>query len=189
MNIYILLARKLIEEKVIDVKKPKIETKMLTESNDEDDDDDEIVLKKKGKRKISCLVDSDSDSDYENDENESDNSQDDIKPARKKSNKENPMAKKKIKLEPKTGSKGTFEEKLKANMDESRALLDVNENESADIVDVPVVYRHQKYDWLKPDNIRDANKRRPDHPQYDPTTLYVPESHLNDLTPVGIICL
>lgn len=29
----------------------------------------------------------------------------------------------------------------------------------------------------------DANKRRPDHPQYDPKTLYVPESVLKDLTP------
>lgn len=139
----------------------------------------------KGKRKIACIADSDSD--YENEENESDNSQDEVKPTKSKSIGAKPMAKKKIKLETK-GAKVSFEQKLKANVDDSRALLDVNENESADIVDVPVVYRHQKYDWLKPDHIRDANKRRPDHPEYDPTTLFVPDSHLNDLTPVSITC-
>lgn len=138
----------------------------------------------KGKRKIACIADSDSD--YENDENESDNSQDEIKPVKNQSTGGKVMAKKKIKLETKGAAKSSFEEKLKANVAESCALLDVNENENADIIDVPVVYRHQKYDWLKPENIRDAKKRRPDHPEYDPTTLYVPESHLNDLTPVRI---
>ncbi|KPJ20946.1 Probable DNA mismatch repair protein Msh6 [Papilio machaon] len=42
---------------------------------------------------------------------------------------------------------------------------------------------HCKLDWLKPEKIRDANKRRPDHPDYDPTTLYVPPDFYNTQTP------
>ncbi|EFJ45822.1 hypothetical protein VOLCADRAFT_105835 [Volvox carteri f. nagariensis] len=31
-----------------------------------------------------------------------------------------------------------------------------------------------RFSFLHPDNIRDANQRRPDHPEYDPRTLYIP---------------
>ena len=31
------------------------------------------------------------------------------------------------------------------------------------------------YAFLKPDKIMDKAKRRPDHPDYDPGTLYVPK--------------
>lgn len=40
-----------------------------------------------------------------------------------------------------------------------------------------------KYPWLQPENIRDREKRSPDHPEYNPRTLYVPESFLNQQTP------
>lgn len=36
---------------------------------------------------------------------------------------------------------------------------------------------------MKPQNIRDANKHRPDHPDYNPRTLFVPESFKSTLTP------
>lgn len=39
------------------------------------------------------------------------------------------------------------------------------------------------FDFLKPGNVRDAKKRRPDDPNYDPKTIYVPESYLSKLTP------
>ncbi|XP_045779005.1 probable DNA mismatch repair protein Msh6 isoform X2 [Maniola jurtina] len=42
---------------------------------------------------------------------------------------------------------------------------------------------HCKLDWLKPDKIRDAHKRRPDHPDYDPSTLYVPPDFMKIQTP------
>lgn len=175
-----MTARRAIEEKTDDVKKPKLEKNVKVES----DEDEEEMVKVKGKRKIACIIDSDSD--YENEENESDNSQDDSQSARKKkSDGGNAVAKKKLKLES-NGAKLSFEAKLKVNLDESRSLFDVKENDTTDIIDVPTVYAHQEYDFLKPTNIRDAEKRRPNHPDYDPTTLYVPEKHLNDLTPVSI---
>lgn len=162
-------------------KKAKIEPKNANDA--EDDEEEDEVIGVKGKRKISCIVDSDSDSDYVNDENESDNSQKmDIVPKRKKSS-EMSAAKKKIKLDPDTPS-DSFQQKLKANIDQSRSLSDVKDNDSTDLVDVPVVYKHQKLDFLFPENVRDANKRRPNHPSYDPTTLYVPTAHLDSLTPV-----
>ncbi|XP_034836109.1 probable DNA mismatch repair protein Msh6 isoform X1 [Maniola hyperantus] len=42
---------------------------------------------------------------------------------------------------------------------------------------------HCKLDWLKPDKIRDAHKRKSDHPDYDPSTLYVPPDFMKIQTP------
>ncbi|XP_066141842.1 probable DNA mismatch repair protein Msh6 [Euwallacea fornicatus] len=42
---------------------------------------------------------------------------------------------------------------------------------------------HNTLDFLKPEKIRDAEKRRPSEPDYDSRTLHVPESYLNSLTP------
>lgn len=180
-NIFTLFtARKRKPSENIPPKKLKIEAE-----SDADSDDDDEAVKVKNKRKRSAIIDSDSDYENdENDENESDNSQSvDEKPTRKKSN-GNSTASKKIKLSP-SDTKISLEEKLKAKNDQSRSLSDVKENESADILDVPVVWRHQKLDFLYPAKILDAQKRRPDHPNYDPTTLFVPISYLDSLTPVS----
>lgn len=45
-------------------------------------------------------------------------------------------------------------------------------------------WTHCKLEFLKPDKIRDAMQRRPDHPDYDPTTLYVPPKFMKEQTPV-----
>lgn len=42
-------------------------------------------------------------------------------------------------------------------------------------------------EWLKPDKIRDAKKRRPEDPDYDPTTLFVPPDFYKNQTPVSSI--
>ncbi|XP_044580012.1 probable DNA mismatch repair protein Msh6 isoform X2 [Cotesia glomerata] len=42
---------------------------------------------------------------------------------------------------------------------------------------------HLKYPFLQPENILDAEKRRPDHPEYNPKTLYVPQEFLDKQTP------
>ena len=34
--------------------------------------------------------------------------------------------------------------------------------------------RDEKFPFLAPDQVRDANKRRPDHPAYNPRTLHIP---------------
>ncbi|KAL1490516.1 hypothetical protein ABEB36_013196 [Hypothenemus hampei] len=44
-------------------------------------------------------------------------------------------------------------------------------------------WTHEKLDFLKPENIRDAQKRKLSDPEYDPTTLYVPKDYLDSLTP------
>ena len=64
---------------------------------------------------------------------------------------------------------------------------DVQENESKDIslnsgrgtIDFP----HLSYPFLQENKIKDKNGRRPDHPEYDCGTLYVPENHLVSQTP------
>lgn len=44
-------------------------------------------------------------------------------------------------------------------------------------------FSHLTYDFLKPENIKDKAGRRPDHPDYDPKTLYVPSEFLKKQTP------
>lgn len=42
---------------------------------------------------------------------------------------------------------------------------------------------HETLEWLKVEKRRDLHKRRPDHPDFDASTLYVPEDFLNSCTP------
>lgn len=51
-------------------------------------------------------------------------------------------------------------------------------------LDEPVVWPHNKLEFLKPENIKDKNGRRPNHPDYDGSTLNVPKTFLDSLTPV-----
>jgi hypothetical protein len=44
---------------------------------------------------------------------------------------------------------------------------------------------HLRLDFLKPGKIRDAQRRSPDDPDYNPKTLYVPEEFKKNLTPVS----
>lgn len=39
--------------------------------------------------------------------------------------------------------------------------------------------------FLRPENIRDINKRRPDDPEYDSTSVFVPEEILSKMTPTA----
>lgn len=162
---------------------------MDLKSDNDDDAEEEELVRSTSKRKFSRIIDTDSDSDRENESNnkmeESDSdSESDKEPkmTRKRSKADEPSAKKKIKLDESEDLNASqkFEKILQANLDKSKELSDVKE-----IVDVPTVYRHQKLDFIKPDKIRDSNQRRPDHPEYDPTTLYVPRDYLDSLTPVS----
>ncbi|KAI6178658.1 MutS domain III family protein [Aphelenchoides besseyi] len=52
-----------------------------------------------------------------------------------------------------------------------RKILDENSSET-------VTFKHLTYKHLMKENIKDAEGRRPDHPDYDPRTLYVPKDFL-----------
>jgi DNA mismatch repair protein MSH6 len=39
-----------------------------------------------------------------------------------------------------------------------------------------------KFEWLNPQNIRDANKRRPEDPLYDKRTLFIPPDALRKMS-------
>ena len=43
---------------------------------------------------------------------------------------------------------------------------------------------HLLLPWLQPNRIQDNKRRSPDHPDYDPKTLYVPRDFLDNCTPV-----
>uniref|UniRef100_A0A1I7RY21 DNA mismatch repair protein n=1 Tax=Bursaphelenchus xylophilus TaxID=6326 RepID=A0A1I7RY21_BURXY len=65
--------------------------------------------------------------------------------------------------------------KSPARVKEIRGNLNDKEND--------VDFVHLSFPFLKPENIRDANKRRPDHPDYDPKTLFVPEDFIKEQSP------
>lgn len=151
---------------------------------DSEDDDDVIATASKRKRsRIPRIIDSD-DSDREN---ESDNNQPSAPATRKKAAPltESPISRKKKRIgSTSSPSKQTFEEKLESNSNESSKLSKVKlAEDDTEIIDTPTVFLHQKLDFLRPENIRDKNKRRPNDPKYDPTTLYVTDKYLSELTP------
>jgi DNA mismatch repair protein MSH6 len=49
--------------------------------------------------------------------------------------------------------------------------------------DINSNWLHNRLDFLHPDKICDAKKLRPDHPDYDSRTLYIPKSFLDKQTP------
>ncbi|KAH8396852.1 hypothetical protein KR215_005308 [Drosophila sulfurigaster] len=101
-------------------------------------------------------------------------------------NNNNEPASKKVKLEqePVLATGGTLMEKLKhlqSNAKKDAAYDDIVTTTSN--FDEPVVWPHQKLEFLQPEKIKDKAGRRPDHPDYDKSTLHVPEKFLNSLSP------
>ncbi|XP_053954107.1 probable DNA mismatch repair protein Msh6 [Anastrepha ludens] len=173
---------------------------------DLDDDEDEDITIKRSKNKRQRIFDSEDEEDIKStvkakkeddkadykpsDEDDEDSSDDQDVSVTKEtfSKKSDEPKQKKPKLE-----KGSFMEKL-ASLQASATITDAktaakNDAKYEKIVcttstlDEPVVWPHQKLDFLQPNNIKDKQGRRPDHPDYDPTTLYVPDKYLNSLSP------
>lgn len=125
-----------------------------------------------------------SDPDTEDDPTPKKNSKKSTKNFINNNNNEEP-ASKKVKMEtPVLVTGGTFMEKLQQL--QSNAKKDAAYDEivtTTSNLDEPVVWPHQKLDFLQPDKIKDKAGRRPDHPDYDKSTLHVPEKFLNSLSP------
>ncbi|XP_044755642.1 probable DNA mismatch repair protein Msh6 [Coccinella septempunctata] len=51
------------------------------------------------------------------------------------------------------------------------------------VVSIHNNWKHNHLAFLQPDKIKDKNKRRPDHPEYDNRTLFIPDDFLNNQTP------
>uniref|UniRef100_A0A8D0C970 DNA mismatch repair protein n=1 Tax=Salvator merianae TaxID=96440 RepID=A0A8D0C970_SALMN len=47
----------------------------------------------------------------------------------------------------------------------------------------PTVWEHDKIEWLQDGKRKDSRRRRQNDPDYDPTTLFVPEDYLQNCTP------
>lgn len=154
-------------------------TKKSSDSSEDDEAGSEDVERKKpASKRRRVVVDSDSESD--------------TSPVNGKSHKGS------------SKNKSTSEESLKGLKSYSFAKSNGDENKenvgekgyvipktknvtSSQGSDVPTTdggnWLHNKLDFLKPERIRDINKNRPDHPDYDEKTLHVPEEFLNKQTP------
>lgn len=60
---------------------------------------------------------------------------------------------------------------------------DDEENQGLSLDNEEKIYSHESFEFLQPEKIRDINKHRPGHPDYDPRTLHIPESFLKQQTP------
>ena len=77
----------------------------------------------------------------------------------------------------------TASTKKKLSMFGAAAAAAVPDQALADDAGEQKVYGHTSLDFLRPEKIRDKDRRRPDDPDYNPRTLHVPESFLNNQTP------
>lgn len=128
------------------------------------------------RRRIVAIADSDSDS-----ENQSSNS----------SKKQSPKKEEPEKKQAKSSDVSSKLAKFQNNDNNSFAKEPVAAQKPSEATkkeaelfdDEPTQWQHLTIDFLKPEKIKDAAGRRPDHPDYDPRTLFVPESFLNSQTP------
>ncbi|XP_015787884.1 DNA mismatch repair protein Msh6 [Tetranychus urticae] len=83
---------------------------------------------------------------------------------------------------PRTKNKSSLSDKTVARLS---AFSAAKTDESVGVLenDGAREWPHLKFDFLQPDKIMDKQRRRPDHPEYDPTTLYIPESFIKKQTP------
>lgn len=141
-------------------------------------DEDEIVQNRSKKRKI---IESDIDEDDENVENADLNSFKNSKKASESLKKRSPHEPdNKAKTPNAKLAKYSEEENLKhainiTEVDDQKQVLEIDCEQK--------VWTHEQYDFLKPETIRDFNKNRPNHPEYDSRTLFVPDSFLKTQTP------
>lgn len=153
-----------------------------------DDMDEDNVTQKTKRRRI--IVDSDSDEENSHPHTVSSAEPESEANATPKTTTKKPLSdvpvtsNKKAKLS--DGKLSSFEEKLKSlSTEETATDIDTTDGDSHALVDEPTVWLHSKLDFIKPDKVKDINGHRPGHPQYDPTTLFVPPKYLDTLTPVS----
>lgn len=158
-----------------------------------DEQDEDIVNQKVKRRRI--ILDSDSDGENSHPQTVSSASKSRNEAVTPKTTSKKPLpdvpitSNKKVKLC--DGKLSSFEEKLKSLASEETATdLDTTDfGDSHALVDEPAVHKHSTLDFLQPDKIKDINGHRLGHPKYDPTTLYVPQKHLDSVTPVSILTI
>lgn len=151
----------------------------------ESDNEESVVVSKKKRNRI--IADSDSDSD---DKTSTENSKENgknpkrarIRPASDSSDDETPQ-KRNFNVKSFSFSKESEpEEKNNLEQKINNSQVPQTAPKSAP-VSTEGNWLHHKLEFLKPHKIRDINRNRPDHPDYDERTLYVPEEFLNKQTP------
>uniref|UniRef100_A0A914XGZ6 DNA mismatch repair protein n=1 Tax=Plectus sambesii TaxID=2011161 RepID=A0A914XGZ6_9BILA len=70
-----------------------------------------------------------------------------------------------------------------SNVSMNASQLSMNASQLSMVDDSAGRFAHLDMDFLQPNNIRDAQKRRPTDPEYDPRTLYIPEAFFNKQSP------
>ncbi|XP_023303172.2 probable DNA mismatch repair protein Msh6 [Lucilia cuprina] len=156
---------------------------------DSEEEEEEKTKKSKGKAKDDSDYEPDKDEEMpsENEEEKEDSEVESSPEMKKNHNNNNEPKSKKTKLDA-TLTAGSFMDKLEQLKAGSEGKTSKKQEAKCEEIitsnlDEPVVWPHQKLEFLKPDKIKDKQGRRPDHPDYDPSTLYVPPKFLDTLSP------
>ncbi|KAK2708447.1 hypothetical protein QYM36_014152 [Artemia franciscana] len=64
-----------------------------------------------------------------------------------------------------------------------KRLSSFSKEDAQDVEERKFSHHNSDHDFIKPEKIKDANGRRPDHPDYDPRTLLIPDRFLEQQTP------
>ncbi|CAG9832099.1 unnamed protein product [Diabrotica balteata] len=168
---------------------PKVPKKEVTKKEiAKSDDEEEIITTKKRHRQV---LDDSSDSDNEG--NKKKTSKRDVRSSSSsESENSSPNKSKKVSVKNKKNKEDSDEESVSPKKPVKAVFTKPVSSESSsqesstnnEATDMHTSWLHNTLDFLKPENIRDINKRKPDHPEYDSRTLYVPEKYLATLTPV-----
>lgn len=75
--------------------------------------------------------------------------------------------------------------KIISQIEDMKEKSNSNESEGKIVFDTGS-WTHDKLEFLKAEKMCDIKKRKVGDPNYDPTTLYVPEDFKNKQTPVSI---
>ncbi|CAH1976488.1 unnamed protein product [Acanthoscelides obtectus] len=179
------------------VSKTNGETK---KDRDGSDSENEIKLTKKRSR---IMVMDSSDSEDEGDTKQGKKFKRKVESDEEQSTPKKPKGNKKVKKvvysdDESTAKKKTLFDKFKSsgsfgntsNGSESPAIKVLTDSTSEEpatsqpiISDPNSSWAHNTLPFLKPEKIKDANRRKPSDPDYDPRTLFVPDSFLKDQTP------
>ncbi|GFR92090.1 DNA mismatch repair protein Msh6 [Elysia marginata] len=174
--------RKAAKEAVLKNKRRRIMVK--SESGDEDSEDDF--------KPVSSEDDDDDDSASELDENEISDVEPESEPEspvkeprkRKAPGRGTPASNKKSIAVLDSGKKPAFSPSVSNNTKTKLSLFSAPENAGDDSGQKDASsYFHVSLDFLQPDKLRDNTRKLKSDPDYNPRTLYVPESFLNKQTP------
>lgn len=163
--------------------------RVLDSDSDRDGSDVEFKpdVKEASSEEASSGVDENEATDVETDEESIEESPIKVPSKRKRGNVSKPSKRSSLENEhseaPKRAAPVSLEAKSKLTLFAAPENFESQANACSGGTNGFAAWEHEKLEWLQEGKKKDAHRRRQNHPDYDPCTLYVPEDYLNKCTP------